>query len=249
MDPVTTAAVINAGSSILGGLFGGKKKKGPSLEDQYKAHLQSQRELARYLPIEQVRGWQAAGIHPIYGMSGGSAQYSSPALIGDSDGGSSLGERIQGMGEGIGRAAEALASSEERALNRRLLEAQVRTAEADADGRILSNVKLAADARLATQAGTPNPLDARYATDKDMPIGYGSAKPFWTIAQMPNGRFARVYNTNDLGDNEVLQAISSPVAVADMLHAYVGEPASKYVGRAARGIARPFKEFFKRFKK
>lgn len=159
MDPLVTSTLISTGANLLGGLFG-KKKKGPSLQEQYNIAYDDKVKQYEYMPSHMVSGFKRAGIHPLYGLSGGSAQYSAPALIGGDDNGSTTGQIISDMGNGVARAAEAYASKDERALNRRLLEAQVKTAEAQATGTELQNVKIASEARLASQAGTPPSLNS-----------------------------------------------------------------------------------------
>lgn len=138
---------VQAGGEIikgLGSLFGGG---GYSAKDARKAGLvaiKNAEDSAKRLPIAMKEGWEKAGIHPVYGMGGSSSSFSSsfPATSEDS-----VGEKMQSMGQGLSRAAEALTSRQER-LQTRMMEAQV-------EGQELENVKKAADARLATLSAPP----------------------------------------------------------------------------------------------
>lgn len=62
MDPVTTAALIQGGTSLLGGMF---KDKGPSLKKQHRLQRESQLELSRENPAAIVAGAQKAGFNPL----------------------------------------------------------------------------------------------------------------------------------------------------------------------------------------
>lgn len=141
-----------AGEAIKG--LGSFFSRGYSSKDGYEAGNVAYRNakiMAVNLPTYMKQGWENAGIHPIYGMGGSSAQFSPSMPITGSD---SVGERIASMGNSISRAAEALITSRER-LQNRLLEAQV-------EGQEIENQKKASDLAVTTHAGTPglnlNPL-------------------------------------------------------------------------------------------
>lgn len=145
----TIGTAVGAAGQIASA-FGGSRRSRTKALRQDRRHLYKQ---ARELPEQQVEGFKRAGIHPLFGMSGGTAQYSAPSSITSND--DSLGTAMQKMGNGIGRASEALASNRER-LQNRLLETQV-------DGQELENTKKAADLQLLKHAQTPglnnNPID------------------------------------------------------------------------------------------
>lgn len=149
------AQYIAAGAqavSALGSLFGGsdgpsnKERFNAMVEQSYLSHEHALKQ-ARELPLAQRQGWEKAGIHPIYGLQGASASFSPSFSTGFNSSGSSLGERISRMGQGMSRAAEALVTERER-LSNRLLEAQIK-------GQELENTSKASQLALNTQAGTP----------------------------------------------------------------------------------------------
>lgn len=69
MDPITAAALISGGSSLLGGLFNRNAQKKAN-----KANL----------PTAQVREWEAAGINPIMGITQGQWIPQQAVSMGDS---------------------------------------------------------------------------------------------------------------------------------------------------------------------
>lgn len=75
MDFTTAIGIGKA----LGGLFG-KKKKGPSIAEQY----QMQRDHHRLMPGVTRDGYERAGFNPLLGVQGGASIPFQPSLIGDS---------------------------------------------------------------------------------------------------------------------------------------------------------------------
>jgi len=75
MDFTTAIGIGKA----LGGLFG-KKKKGPSIEEQYRM----QRDHHRLMPGVTRDGYERAGFNPLLGVQGGASIPFQPSLIGDS---------------------------------------------------------------------------------------------------------------------------------------------------------------------
>lgn len=75
MDFTTAIGIGKA----LGGLFG-KKKKGPSIAEQY----QMQRDHHRLMPGITRDGYERAGFNPLLGVQGGASIPFQPSLIGDS---------------------------------------------------------------------------------------------------------------------------------------------------------------------
>lgn len=205
----TIGTIANIAGSI-GGLFG-KKKSNP--QKAIDLQEQSADRMARNMPSAQVAGWKAAGINPLFGLSSGSGQYSLPSIIGDDFGDSSLGSKIQEMGNGIGRAAEAYAGKEERDLNRRLLDTQLKGAELD-------NIKKASEIRLMNQAGQPaglpigvdgsiqagDTLERFNVFDND--ILTRPPKPVMKIGVTPEGIPIRIWDDEVGGDSELGSASS-----------------------------------------
>lgn len=100
---------ISAGAQILGGLMGGGTSANKQMQQQWDMNVRALTELPSY----QVRGYQYAGIHPLYGMGNPAISFN-PQQIG---GGDDKASRLQQMGQGISRAAEAYTSQKERDLN------------------------------------------------------------------------------------------------------------------------------------
>nr|QJB20682.1 MAG: DNA pilot protein [Microvirus sp.] len=220
MDPMITSTLISAGSNILGGLFGGKSKKGPSLEDQYGAAAVASQNQARLMPSHQVAGWKAAGIHPLAGL--GLSTPAAPAFgqVGGNDG-PDWGSRLSEMGQGVSRAAAAFASREEREMAKASGVLQL-------ENQQLQNDRLRSEIALMHSAGTPGLSstlgsngDARYSTQRELPIGFGDQGPMWRHMVNEFGEKSRVLNEDVIGDSEVLQALSSVVTLGDMLGNYM----------------------------
>lgn len=144
------AEYIAAGAQAvgaIGSLFGGDGSNKAAKTASRVGHVQlglHQKGLTEN-PLMMRKGWEAAGIHPIYGMGGSSASFS-PSFSGGG-GSPSVGERMSAMGQGISRAAEALTTERER-LSNRLLESQIK-------GQEIENTAKASQLALNTQAGTP----------------------------------------------------------------------------------------------
>lgn len=113
MDPVTTAAVISAGSNILGGLMG--RKNANAANDM-------SREFAQNGISWKVADAKRAGIHPLYAIGASTAM---PAPVSAGDYG------ISAAGQDVSRAFYATASRQERAdsNNAKLSALQVEHAE------------------------------------------------------------------------------------------------------------------------
>lgn len=119
MVSFATAATI--GSSLLsgiGGLFGGKSSAAKQEELAWKQHewnLNAQREFA--MNGLQYRAYDAkmAGLHPLYAVGANLPTYSPTSMVGSSDSSPSWGDKLQNLGQGIGRAAQAYQSKDDRA--------------------------------------------------------------------------------------------------------------------------------------
>lgn len=145
MDPLVTSALISTGGSVFGSLFGGGSSgpKAPSVHDQIKIA----KIMATDLPIQQVRGWKLAGIHPLAGM--GMNPASGPAVsIGGGAPDTRVSDALHNMGQGVSRAVEAWASKDERNAMRASM-------ALDLENKRLQNTRLASEIRLMQTAGTP----------------------------------------------------------------------------------------------
>ncbi len=141
--------------SVASKLLGGGQKS-PEIQARQLAeqNYTAARINAELMPLQQVKGFEKAGIHKLYGFSGGSAQYS-PSMAITSENNDTTGASMQRLGQNIGRAAEALVTQRER-LNNRMIESQI-------EGQELENAKKASDLAVTTHAQTPglntNPID------------------------------------------------------------------------------------------
>ncbi|UOF81632.1 minor capsid protein [Microviridae sp.] len=157
MDPFVTGSLISAGSSLLGGLFGG----GSSAKKQMRMQYDYQRKLNQTAVQDRVADATAAGVHPLYAL-GASLN---PGGVSMPNEGPSLGDRLSDMGQNIGRAVMARQSKSERLL-------ALKSAELDLEGKSLDNqVKRAQIASLMRSPSMPPATSVQgngqvYVTDK-----------------------------------------------------------------------------------
>lgn len=224
MDPLVTSSLISAGSNLLGGVFGGSKKSKVDPVEQFRA-LQGEAnryalDFATKIPKAQMYGWKEAGIHPLAGL--GMASPGAPAVgtFGQDTGssGRDWGQIMSDMGQGVSRAVAAYATREEREMARYSSALQL-------ENQQLQNDRLRSEIALMHAPGSPpglsgsgNDADARYPSQSHMPMGFGDTAPLFRIGRDENGNLIRVYN-DDLGDNEVLQALTAfGYSVPDWIH-------------------------------
>ena len=117
MDPVTGAALINAGSSLLGGVLGGKGKKGPDFED-----IKNENRTVLMNQIQwKVQDAIKAGIHPLAALGVSSASGPSGGwAVGDSSSGPDWGTIAGDLGQNVSRAITAHGSQEDRMMQQAL---------------------------------------------------------------------------------------------------------------------------------
>lgn len=211
MDPATTAALISAGSNLLGGFLGGKKKP---LHPQEVIKINRLAQRAEFQ--EKMDLAKTYGIHPLTMLG---VQSSSPIAshVQSSGSGGDLGQSIAMAGNDISRAVSAGQSRLEK-LQERLLTAQI-------EGQEIDNVSRASMVARAHQPGNPPtaPSIGEKLQDVPLPVGYSRGfQPLHTVAVDENGDVMRVYNTNELGDNEVLQALHTiGYTLPDWIHGKV----------------------------
>jgi hypothetical protein len=112
------------------------------------------------------------------------------------------------MGQGVSRAVSAISSREERQAARIMSSLNI-------ENMALQNDRIRSEIALMNAPGTPPALssygsdaDARYPTQHQMPLGYGDTAPFLRKGLDSEGNTMRFWN-DDLGDNEVMQALTS----------------------------------------
>jgi hypothetical protein len=197
MDPLVTSTLISAGSSLLGSVFGGKKK-GPSLEDIQNANVRQE----DMLFDSRMENAKQHGIHPLvmlgippsgggtFGFSGGES--SEPSKF----------EKMAEMGQGISRAAHAWLTREEREMGK--ISAQLQL-----ENQALQNDRLRSEIALLHQPGSPPgqsafaTTDPRYPGRQDLPLGADAASPRYLPLVNPDGSITTVTSPN-AGDNEIL---------------------------------------------
>lgn len=115
MDPVVTGALINAGSSLLGGLLGGNTNNHAG-RDQRQATS-----YANYSAVvDKVRAAKDAGISPLYAL--GAPVISASSAVGQPAAGGGIGDTLKSMGQDIGRAVSSQQTIAQREATRLALE-------------------------------------------------------------------------------------------------------------------------------
>lgn len=176
----------------------GAFKGGSSANKQMASQYEWQRRLNQTAIQDRVADANAAGIHPLYalGSSVQSGGISMPVVDSASD-------RFHNMGQGIERALGAGSSLWDKAMQKESIKEDVRGKKLN--NQVLENQVISSRLALANQAGNPPP---RLYGDMSYPrIGVGETFPESVQALDENRDSFRVYNTNDMGDNEIGQAI------------------------------------------
>lgn len=114
MDPLVTSSLISAGSSLLGGLFGGSTNNHAG-RDQRQATSYA----IRASILDKVAAAKEAGISPLYAL--GAPVFSSTSAVG-SPGGTNWGQTFSDMGHDVSRAVAAQQTGPERLLQKLTLE-------------------------------------------------------------------------------------------------------------------------------
>lgn len=206
---------------LVGGLFGGKSS-GAAKESRHIQWdtYQMQKDLAYNGVARRVEDAKRAGVNPMVALGMNPYQGGVASVVGDVGGGESKFGALAKAGADVSRAIAARGTAEERAAAKTLAGLALEKAG-------LENDLLRSQIRTMEAQSAPAPVgsgnyedvvmkDVRYPTQSRMPMGYGDTAPFWREGKDRNGRPVRVYN-DELGDNEVLQAVTSPIAVMDML--------------------------------
>lgn len=147
-------ALIGAGASLIGGLFGKKSAKKQQAAAIAAQEAQSNREYARQKEFAReaiqwkVRDAKRAGVHPLYALGANTVSYA-PQSVGGVGYNDPLPGAIADAGQNIGRAIDSGLNSDQR-IQHRLNMLSVQRAE-------LENTKLASEIALMSQPGTPPP--------------------------------------------------------------------------------------------
>jgi hypothetical protein len=151
MDPITGAAVISAGSSLLGGLFGRSSAKKAAAKE---AALQ--REFAQNGIRWKVEDAKSAGVSPLYALGAPTTSYQSAV---NSD---PFPQALADAGNSISRAVQAKTTTGER-LQERLLNAQI-------EGQEIENAKKRSEVALQTGAMSTPPLPSSHYSGEVVPM-------------------------------------------------------------------------------
>lgn len=241
IDPGTIATFASIAGSI-GGLFG-KKKRGPSFADM---QVMEDQQIRNRL-MSTMLGAKEAGIHPLYAL--GAPVLQNPGV---SIGGSEGPERDwASAGQNIGTALHRISTSEERDL------ARITARQAVERGQ-LENELLKSQIAQIRSSWTPSINNGRSiipgqaqgkAAIAGMSTPYGSVDGLLPLHQMSydeDGNPVRLFNTNDLGDNELAQALHTiRYTVPDYLSAQF-RPAREGAARFASNLRRNLKRLFRK---
>lgn len=235
------APAISAVSSLASGLIGGGQKT-PRYFPYYKAMLgpdvaktttgaRMNALIAQQEFDGRMESAQKHGIHPLMMLG---ASTSSPSPVAVSSGGSGRDfSSIAQAGTDLSRAITGGQTKMER-LQERLLETQI-------TGQEIDNVMRASQVRTANQVGNPpesSSLAERLLDYKTNRTGYGdSVAGIHKIGMDESGNPIRVYNTDELGDNEVAQALHAlRYTFPDYIHGNVTKPLARPLARFFRGF-------------
>lgn len=141
------SGALGAAGSIAGGLLGGKSGGGHSAQYYADIAYKNQQRLTENQYKWIVDGAKKAGLHPLAAL-GGNVSSGPSFSFGDSGGNQQDYSWLNGVGQGIGRAAGAMLSKEDRA---QAQEYQSQQMALDLDNRRLQNEYLQAQIRATTQ--------------------------------------------------------------------------------------------------
>lgn len=110
--PAWAPVAAELGGQLLGGLLGSKGTSRKRERDSARIASEEALRHARLAPSAAVEGFQAAGIHPLFGLTGTSGVTAMPSYSTPADGG----KDFSTVGQNIGRAAAALTAPQERAI-------------------------------------------------------------------------------------------------------------------------------------
>lgn len=149
--PVVAGSLISTGGSILGGLLGKKSESKAS-----KRAYRRQKEFAQNQIQWKVADAKKAGLHPLYAMGGGSANYQPSFISGQDPMGSAISEGAQTMGRAYAESKAPPPGTPQGALGQAQLRAVNASAERDEAAAIRD---LSAAKRMQQNANTTQDTD------------------------------------------------------------------------------------------
>lgn len=211
--PTTAAGWGSLGSSVLGAvgsLFG--NSSGASKEARHYAWEQNQlAKEAFYNGVEvRVADAKKAGVHPLAALGMNPYQGGASITLGDTGGGSSPFSRLAAAGSDISRALAAGQDKEQRIFNQRV--AQQTIERGDLENELLRSQIAQQRAQLPPPVPTNSSAVKSLLTDLPTPIGSEEGLiPVHRIAYDEKGNPFQVYNSEGLGDSEVMTGLHAAV--------------------------------------
>lgn len=224
LDPVTSAALIKTGGSLVSGLLGRSGKT--SWKDKW-ATFQNDQEMQEKALAQKFRLAKQYKIHPLTMLGANTPQISSPVYQSKSD----------NMGQNAVRALTQGASSYFTGkANQEIENLQLERARLENDLLRSQITSINRPAGVPQSSSLPQSLEPQTGKaqlrEAQTPMGYKhGTQPFLTVGIDPEtGKPFRVYN-EDLGDNEVLQAATAlGITMPDLIHGrYTQKQAQKLV--------------------
>lgn len=174
MDPLVTSSLISAGTSLLGGLFGGGQSNNKARKlgiEQLTDQRRSQEILDRERPTWVADGARKAGISPLVAMGMQPVSVGGVSVGGDG-GDSHRGQMLADMGQNLGRAAEAYLTQDQRAQQKVVDRLALERAGLEND---LLRSQISAVNRTAATPGLPSPSSQvlpgqPYNPELDIPV-------------------------------------------------------------------------------
>lgn len=244
INPTTISAGIQAGSSLLGGLMGGGQKR-TRYQDLIKGLLGTKINPAtgkmynysEALAIHEgniMKGRQKAGkelgLHPLV-VAGMNPSGGVTLPVTQDNGSNGLGEGIAEMGQGIASAVRNHKSKEQQKIEDILTQQTIEKGELELERMRTENI-LAKQGAARTLVSEPfiqgQGDDPRYPNQASMPMGLGDTAPILRQGKDKHGRTVDVYN-DELGDNEVLQALYAITHSLPDIAANAGQAAGEWL--------------------
>lgn len=225
---------IASGIGSVGGLFGRKGSSNKAQEAAMERQVRWQRVLNQTALQDRVMDAEKAGIHPLFAI-GASLNPGGVSMPGFTEN-TSLGDRLGEMGQNIERAVGAREDRRQRALLEKstLLDIERKQIE----NETLRNGAIASRMALQNQAGQPPASQSVYeSVSNKAPLGHQGSGGLHAIAVNEHGQPIRVFNSTELGDNEMLQAMHTlRYSVPDAFHNFMNRKIKPSVKRGLKTI-------------
>lgn len=245
------SSIVSAGSSILGALGGfGKKKRGPSPQEQVNAQVLLEQTMMRNRPSWAVEGAKAAGIHPLVALGMSPYQGGASIQVGDQGDNGSVLTDLASAGQDVSRAIAAYQTKEQRQVTEAMTALQLE--RAGLENELLRSQIAGSRAQLAPAILSDNPVSHDKAMLADAETDIGSArgiKPMHQWVTDTNGKPVRILNGDLNVESEVLSAMHAlGYTLPDLVYQYLTRPAGRGLAkfiRSGRKLGRQYNKFSK----